>query len=236
VALIQNIYKDSISEVFLCFKNTEKIIKKFEKAHGELPIPSVNELRYVGYHFLMATTEASDISIRENIKQALNHCRRAKFDTYEASSMLLLEELKIFNESYGKVVETQTVITDYVGKLSKIDEIKNSLEEIVSGDYESREIYYEEIKPKHEQLKIILKQFKLSEPKIDILVEENNKRKKIESRRFATTVILGLLGTVALLTVRLGFFDTQEMDDKPLDRNTSSSFHPSTQSPKPSEN
>ena len=69
MSLIQNTYKDSISEVFECFKNTEKIIKKFEKTHGELPIPSVNELRYVGYHFLMATTETSDVSIRENIEK-----------------------------------------------------------------------------------------------------------------------------------------------------------------------
>ena len=235
MSLIQNTYKDSISEVFECFKNTEKIIKKFEKTHGELPIPSVNELRYVGYHFLMATTETSDVSIRENIEKALNHCKRAKFDTYEASSMILLEELKIFNESYGKIVETQSVITDYVGKLSKIEEIKNSLEEIVSGDYESREVYYQEIKPKHEDLKMILKEFKLSEPQIDILVEENNSTKKTASRRFVTTVILGLFGTVVLLTARLGWSDSKDSQKPFLDKNESNITKPSTPSPKQSE-
>ena len=150
--------------------------------------------------------------------------------------MILLEELKIFNESYGKIVETQSVITDYVGKLSKIEEIKNSLEEIVSGDYESREVYYQEIKPKHEDLKMILKEFKLSEPQIDILVEENNSTKKTASRRFVTTVILGLFGTVVLLTARLGWSDSKDSQKPFLDKNESNITKPSTPSPKQSEN
>ena len=194
MSLIQNNYKNSIAEVFECFKDTEKMIKKFEKTHRQLPIPSVNELRYVGYHILKATTETSEVAIKENIEKALNHCKRAKFDTFEASSMILLEELKIFNESYGKVIETQTVISNYVDKLSEIDEIKDALEEIVSADYENREKYYQEIEPKHKELKIISRLFKLSEPQIDILIEENNTKKKRESRRFA------------LVSMKLGIF------------------------------
>lgn len=240
MSLIQHNYKDSIDKVFECFKDTEKIIKKFEKSHHQLPIPSINELRYVGYHFLMATSETSDVSIRENIEKALNHCKRAKFDTFEASSMIFLEDLKIFNESYGKVVETQTVITNYVDKLSEINEIKNSIEDIITSDYESRENYYKEIQPLHDKLKIILELFKLAEPKIDILVEDNNQIKIRDSRRFTikiTLMVLGAIMSFVFFSFKLGFFsenrEKQEQTQENMPKIKSISSSPS---PKQSEN
>ena len=212
MSLVNDKYKKSIGEVFECFKNTEHKIKQFEKEHGELSIPSINELRYVGYHFAEATLATSEVSIRANIQKALNHCKRAKFDTYEASTTLILERIKNFHSTYSHIKETQDIITDYVGDLANVQRITNELQEIVSASYETREQYYEAIGNNHDELKLLSQKFELAKPQIELLVDDNNKKKKSSTRRFVTTLMVSLLGITAILSVRLGVFDADKVE------------------------
>ena len=211
MSLINDKYKKSIKKVFECFKSTEHKIKQFEKEHGELSIPSINELRYVGYHFSEASQDTSDIAIRTNIEKALNHCKRAKFDTYEASTTLILERIKYFHNTYSCIKETQDIIIGYVNDLANIQQISDELQEIVSEKYNTREEYYEAIGINHDALKILSQKFELAKPQIELLVDDNNKKKKTATRRFIVTVLVSLLGITALLSVRLGVFDSSKV-------------------------
>jgi len=210
VSLVNDKYKKSIGEVFECFKDTEHKIKQFEKEHGELSIPSINELRYVGYHFAEASLDTSDTAIRTNIQKALNHCKRAKFDTYEASTTLILERIKKFHDTYSHIKETQDVLSNYVDNLANVQRIADELQEIVSWKYETREEYYEAIGINHDELKALSQKFELAKPQIEVLVEDNNTKKKSETRRFITTLVVSILGITVLLSVRLGVFDSKE--------------------------
>ncbi len=210
MSLVNSKYKDSIREVFECFKSTEHKIKQFEKEHGELSIPSINELRYVGYHFAEASLSESEMAIKANIQKALNHCKRAKFDTYEASTTLILERIKYFNNKYSHIKETQDVITDYVGDLTNIQRISDELQEIVSAQYKTREQYYDAIGKNHDELKVLSQKFELAKPQIELLVDDNNKKKKTATRRFIATLVVSILGITALLSARLGVFDDTE--------------------------
>jgi len=245
VSLVNSKYQHSISEVFECFKDTENKIKQFEKEHGELSIPSINELRYVGYHFAEAAQNTSEMAIKESIHKALNHCKRAKFDTYEASSTLVFERLKAFTNNYSTVTETQTIISGYVEDLAEIQRVSDELQDIIASSYESRELYYDQIASNHSILKNISQKFEIAKPQIEALVKKNNDDKKRSTRRFVATTLLTILGIVALATIRLGIFDNEPEKNSSLnskvvkvnDTNMTTSKKLSlTPSPKQSEN
>jgi len=214
VSLINNNYKKSIDEVFNCFSDTEHKIKQFEMEHGQLPIPSINELRYVGYHFVKASQAKSETGIKEHIKKALNHSKRAKFDTYEASTMILLERLKDFHERYNSVKETQDIISNYIEYLASIQQISDKLKEIVATEYESREKYYEDIGINHNKLKEISQKFEIAKPQIELLVTDNNSKKIRETRRFIIGIGVALFSTVAILSTKLGWWNMEDTNTK----------------------
>lgn len=167
---------------------------------------------------VLGILDTSDVSIRANIQKALNHCKRAKFDTYEASTTLILERIKKFNDTYSHIKETQDILSDYVDNLTDVQRISDALQEIVSSKYETREEYYEAIGINHDELKLLSQKFELAKPQIEILVEDNNNKKKVERRRFLVTFVFSTLALVVsiigliLLSVRLGVLDFK---DKP---------------------
>jgi hypothetical protein len=119
-----------------------------------------------------------------------------------------LERLKIFDETYSKVTETQTVISNYVEDLLEIQKISDELEEMASNKSETRELYYENVSTHHDVLKKMLQKFEIARPQIELRVQENNMKKKRETRRFVATVSLSLLGMVMFMSFNLGFFDS----------------------------
>ncbi len=46
--------KESLQEVIDLFDQAESKVKELERLCGELSIPSINQLRYVGYHLTKA--------------------------------------------------------------------------------------------------------------------------------------------------------------------------------------
>lgn len=204
VSLITTNYKEKMTELFGCFRDAENEVKKFEKEYGDVPIPSINELRYAGYHIAEAAqNDSSEVSINDNIDLALNHCKRAKYDAHEASTMLVLEKIKDFNDRYRRLTETTETISSYVETLQEIDEISEKLQETIPSSYGSREEYYGAVSEGDKKLKTILKKFQLSEISIESRVKENNDKKKQSTRRFITTTLLTVLGIVVLITARV---------------------------------
>jgi DNA repair exonuclease SbcCD ATPase subunit len=239
--MITTKYKESVTYLFECFRAAEDEIKKFEKQYGDVPIPSINQLRYAGYHIAEAAqNNSSEVSVNTNIEKAVNHCKRAKYDAHEASSTLVLDRIRLFNERYKKVTETQKIISDYSNILGEVNEVSEKLQETIPSSFSSRDEYYNAVEEGNKRLKAILKKLEESEPAIEALVEENNYLKKKDSRRFAIQIILAIIGAIfsfALLSTKLGFFsDNNEKKDLTQSNIQNIKNLPSTPSPKPSEN
>lgn len=215
MSLIDLTYQDEVNKLIACFDDTEKKVKHLEQDTFELAIPSINQLRYVAYHILKASdpTKNEDIdAVKDEIKKALNHCQRAKFDAVEIWITYLLEEIRSFEETYSHIKETQDAIKDYAECLSKAQQAADELKSI-SDDEKNREEYYKKIDPHYKSLKEVVNKLKKAKPLIATLVEANNKKKKKDTRRFVITTILGLIGLI-LLASRLGFVDTET--EKPI--------------------
>lgn len=205
MSLIDTTYKQEIEQLRMCFEDAEKTIKHIEQATFELAIPSVNQLRYVAYHILRASNEKNYKTIeelKEEIKKALHHCQRAKFDAVEIGLTYFLEEVRIFEDTYSHIKETQDVITNYSSYLVDAQSAADELKSIADTE-KDRKIYYEKIKPHYEKLKSIVYEFRKAKSLIAVQVEENNKEKIKDTRRFVITitisVIVGIISILALL-------------------------------------
>ena len=218
MSLINSIYQSKIEELNQCFKETEKKVKQLELYTLELSIPSINQLRYVSHHLL----KASDINnlsvdiVQEEIKKALHHCQRAKFDAIEIWITHLLGEIKKFEEQYSSIKETQDVITNYVGYLTDAQNTVDALN-IISDEEKDRKEYYDNIIPHYEKLQKIVNEFKNSKPLIATLIEDNNKEKNRVRRHFTINVIIGILGIIiasAVLANKIGYFDNNQNQSK----------------------
>ncbi len=113
MSLIQQVYQEEIEKLIKCFEETEIKVKHLEQDTFELAIPSINQLRYVGYHILKASRldNTSVDNVKDEIKKALNHCQRAKFDAIEIWITYLLEEIRMFEGTYSPIKETQDVVS-----------------------------------------------------------------------------------------------------------------------------
>ena len=84
--------KESVAEFQHLFVLAEDAIKKTERFSGEISVSAINELRYAGAHFVEAIQKLD----RENLNAACRHCIRARYDTYEAMVVFLLENIASF--------------------------------------------------------------------------------------------------------------------------------------------
>jgi DNA repair ATPase RecN len=208
VSLVDITYRSEIDKLIECFEDTETKVKHLEQETFELAIPSINQLRYVAYHTLKAADAnlSSIDDVRDEIKKALNHCQRAKFDAIEIWITYLLEDIRNFKETYSSVKETQDAIKDYIASLAEAQDAANELQ-VITDEQKSREEYYKKIEPHHQKLKVIAQKFREAEPVIATLVDENNKEKKKATRRFViqtTIAVSGGLIALGMLANRLG--------------------------------
>lgn len=208
MSLVDITYRAEIDKLIECFEDTETKVKHLEQETFELAIPSINQLRYVAYHILKAANSnlGSIDDVHDEIKKALNHCQRAKFDAIEIWITYLLEDIRNFKDTYSIVKETQDVIKDYITSLAEAQEAANELQ-VITDEQKNREVYYKKIEPHHQKLKVIAQKFREAEPVIATLVDENNKEKKKATRRFAIQTILAVIGgliALGMLANRLG--------------------------------
>jgi len=194
--MINQKYREKIDELRLCFKGAEKRIKDIELETSELTIPSINQLRYVAYHLIEGfSTTIDDEKIFEEIKKALHHCQRAKFDAVEVGLTYHLDLIRIFQEKYNATTETIEIVPNYIQLMRKAQQASNALQGIGDEDKDRKE-YYDSITPHYKELKFISVELMNAEPLITKKISENNEKKKMEARRFAIRSGLILLGIV----------------------------------------
>ena len=196
--------KSSIREVVDLFDKAEKKVKEIEQLDQELSVPSINELRYVGYHLARAMCEDDGAELNAQIHKAKGHCQRAIYDAHEIGIIHLLERLAAFKERYSEsahvIVE---LVPTYIDDLKKADEA-SSLLSTVSSNGVAREEYYEECQPHYECLREIVGKLSYAAPLIDQKIDSNNRASIRDTRRFITTTVLTLLAiSVSILGIIL---------------------------------
>jgi hypothetical protein len=195
--MIKTKYQEKINELRICFKDTEKRIKDIELETSELSIPSINQLRYVAYHLIEGFNpdETNDKKVFGEIKKALHHCQRARFDAIEIGLTYSLNNVRIFQDKYNAITETLLILPNYIELMRKAQEASNALQAI-RDEEKDREEYYNAIFPHYEVLKSISVELFNAEPMINKKIEENNEKKITDARRFTIRTGLILLGMI----------------------------------------
>lgn len=190
--------QDKLQQVVALFDQAENVLKEVEKICGDLSVPSINELRYVGYHIARGIVAHNDKAFFSEIKKAENHCKRAIYDAYEVGILYFLDEIKCFkknNENRSKAV--CQVLSDYMGCLKASDEAVIKITEIERDCKDSRERYYQEIQPYYQSLYDIQKKFTYAEPTIQNIeyqtqqaIAEKDNKNFIKQVKLATVSVL----------------------------------------------
>ncbi|MGB0696874.1 MAG: hypothetical protein ACPGOY_14575 [Rhodospirillaceae bacterium] len=92
------IEKERILALKSLFSKAEAAIHEAEGLHEDVIIPSINQLRYAGYHLLIALTDDEQIEVQ--MTKAENHCQRAVFDANDSILNYLLANIAQFRRDY----------------------------------------------------------------------------------------------------------------------------------------
>lgn len=175
----------SIREIVSLFDEAELKVKEIEQLAQELSVPSINELRYVGYHLARALCTEDESKLTLEIQKAKGHCQRALYDAYEIGIIHMLEQIKLFKERYVKHSHfINDVVSGYVECLIEVDNASSFIVDVRKEASDDRGEYYKRCGPYFEQLRVICSKFDQATPLIDAKIHQD----KIQSRRF----ILGL--------------------------------------------
>lgn len=169
-------------------KEAESFLKitEFSSLNKGLYIPSINELRYYGYHLNKAYETKIPAEQLEELKRAERHCQRASYDALELALLGTLKAIQLFNETYSTSVVTD-VLKDYPALLVEVDEIK---EFVASKSSDDRTEHYQECSEKLKRLKAISLQLECSRSSLNNKIRDARRTLRIQSI-FITLAILG---------------------------------------------
>lgn len=168
------------------FAIAERRMKAAEWIEGT-DVPSINELRYVGYHIFKACTYSENpAKQREELRRAKRHCKRASFDAMELGIIFQLEQVKSFKQEFRDFVVSD-VIPDYLEKLTRVQQVQKFLED--STGKEDRDQYYSECETHLDALKEINNAL--------FAAREETLKKRSSVRKKTTLAIAGLAVAIA---------------------------------------
>lgn len=127
---------------FELWEQAERDVKVSEQVESKLLIPSINELRYAGYHHIQALKAGDDATRLDELGKAQKHCQRASYDALELVVVYHLERIKKFRDDY-RMVEITPVISDYQAHCRVVREVSDFLGSVQK---DSREAHYREIR------------------------------------------------------------------------------------------
>lgn len=207
--------EDRIAELFgrigEKYEIAERRLKNYEDTTGQgLVVASLNELRYVGNHLLIAINNCENDTDKkiEQLQKAERHCQRATYDVC-ASAMseyfLKLERFRSFyvGKHYKHVI---AAMPDYDSYLDHFRSAQKIVEDVKLND--EKELYYETL----DELLVPIKEWvdKLYEvyiPRIDQLVTQEEERERIEGSRHKNMMNVTIIAVVvAVISVLIAFF------------------------------
>lgn len=206
-------FKKRLKELSLLFSEAEKQVKKAEEVNRGIVIPSINELRYVGYHIVKALLSEDETILDQELKKAEGHAKRAIYDASEAQIIFYLEKAEEFQKRHIRSDSITDIIPNYVNLLRQLEDIKQQIDLIRKDQdaYRNRAEYYDNCIPNIDELRSINSTLKQATP---LIVEKDRKKAKtfilIAMTLFVTVV--GLIITIYTNSKEPSAIETQLMD------------------------
>ncbi len=141
------------------YRIAEDYIKRAELATTTLDIPSINELRYFGFHLskALACDESQESQQQEELRRAEKHCKRAGYDAVELGIISCSELIVQFDRDHREApVVISDVISNYATKRARFGAIKDELSRQQKSD---RDQYLESCFGFLDELKDISREF-----------------------------------------------------------------------------
>lgn len=169
--------KELAKLLFSEFAKAEKAVKDYEHLTAELPVPSVNELRYAGCHAVQAIKRGIDESneCQELLDRAIRHSRRAYYDVLEYDVMLMtrqVEAYKRFYEGYERLAAP--LIPHYFEHVRKLNALGEMLGDAHELDKESPD-YMESCREQIQVMRDFINDFLTAQETISSAIENDQK-------------------------------------------------------------
>ena len=199
---LQNANSDILQKFSDTYKQAEDQIKIVELIDKELVIPSVNQLRYAGYHIAKGVACFDIAELNKHIEKAVNHCKRSYYDANEVAVIYYLEEIQAFQNDFGKTNAVLSVVSDYCDLLAQAQDAADHIEEIKKTHFEDRDDFYTSCDPHYQNLKQIVNKLSVARPHIvNAMAADRRKVQKV-----VLTIVLSCLGlVVAIVSAILKF-------------------------------
>jgi hypothetical protein len=171
------------------FAKAEQRLKVIEARPGAgLEIPSVNQLRYAGYHLLAYVVDGST----PDLEKAKGHCQRAIYDAYEL-------ELGFYIDTFGTFCEEflELPISETIPEFLNWVEAYQSAQTVVASrrQADGREKYYAQLEPHIETLGAIEKRLPAARDQLA------RKRRMLHREERHARLAIWIAGAAALLAV-----------------------------------
>lgn len=184
-----DIDKGQLDTLLSLFSEAENKVKEAEEIDGAISVPSINELRYVGYHLTRALANEDPVEVEQELIKAANHARRAIYDASEAQIIFLLEKVKDFQIRHRQSASVTEVISDYITLMECAEAAKGQIATVRNKNIPvDRPEYYQLCQPHIDSLKKIVLRLELSEPEI-------YKKERKSARNYIIT-IAALVSTI----------------------------------------
>ncbi|MDQ5911411.1 MAG: hypothetical protein QG599_3508 [Pseudomonadota bacterium] len=188
---------EELDKVSVLFNHAEAKLKLIERLHSqELVVPSVNELRYAGFHIIQALSAPSPETEKENWQRAANHCKRAIYDALEVGVLDRLEAFKQFEIDY-RLVEIPLIIPSYIDLRTvarKAQQLIADLENIEA--YKDRDRYYQDIENHFNELNDAVDKITDARPELNKILNNRRKQFYLILVGIAATIFAGLLSVI----------------------------------------
>ena len=176
------------------YDEADKFSRKVANYINEVAIPANNQLRYAGHHLLLALGDDGALCNEDQLRRAIYHCQRAKFEAAESGIVSALDNIELFRYEYRR-----TVVTDIVPNYIEIKRIARDAGQLLEQSREPKD--------KADFHSALMKMFETVSEAADILDnsrEDVNKKVRTERRTFVMRAGGILIGLLSLTLVILG--------------------------------
>lgn len=131
--------REELQVLAALYKEAEEALYVAEVEHGNLSMPSINQLRYAGHHLLSALT-GEEVDSKEAMKKAEHHCQRAIYDASDSVIVYFLENIRLFKKDFKNV----EILPNFPAYADIREKAREGMDFITKAraDGESRHQYY----------------------------------------------------------------------------------------------
>ena len=187
--------EDGLMKKFISeYSSADKFAREVSEFRGDISIPAYNELRYAGYHLTKSIGCEGNVANYDEIRKAISHCERSKYESAEAGIMAATRIINNFRGEYKKIV-IKEIIECYPIIIRKLRDARNL---IIEGR-EDDKTHPQRANSYMEKFKELKGYYEILEDHTDDLNAKLNQAKNKSMRfyfRMALTVLAMLLAAI----------------------------------------